>query len=174
MEQQLQHLHEDIFSAYTRLSTSVKWAQSQVRKHATSPKYCADVAFAMAELDKMIKDMGVQVRKTRELAEAAAIVVWMHSDDDGPIRTDHCTASPRLKLQPAMPKKDSPELAELFEWMGMPEESRSLVRVHWPSLCDAVTACIENGKPIPKCIKPEDMHNPSGVLQFYKKKEVTE
>jgi len=172
MEKRLQEVYEDTFTAYQRLVSATKWATAQVVSHGGDVEYCADVGFAMKEIDKLLHDIGVEVRKTLELAEMLACRVWLRSEGDEPIRTEYCTASPRLKMQPAVPKKDTPELAELLDWLGM-SKNHGAVRIHWPTLCDLVTQCVENGWPIPKCIDPSSLFEPEMKLTFLKKKDVT-
>lgn len=172
MEKRIQQLYEDMFLMYQRLVSATKWSQAQVMAHSADMEYCADMAFAMHEMDKLLKDIGIEVRKIREVAELVGGRAWMLGTDDAPIRTEHCTATVLCKMQPAMPKKDSPEMAELLDWLGVTKNAET-VRVHWPSLCDLVTKYVAEGWKLPACIKPEDMHNPSLSMQFHKKKDVS-
>lgn len=173
MEKRLQEAYEDAFTTYQRLVSATKWANGELVKHSGDPEYCVDVGFVMKELDKLLYDIGLEVRKTMSLAELLACRTWLQSTDDQPIRTEHCTASPRLKMQPATPPKDSPELAELLDWLGM-KQNHDAVRIHWPTLCDIVTKCVADSKPLPKCIDPESLHNPEMKLTFLKRKAVSE
>lgn len=172
MEKRIQQLYEDMFLMYQRLVSATKWAQSQVMAHNNDPEYCADMAFAMHEMDKLLRDIGVEVRKIREVSELVGGRTWMLGTDDSPIRTEHCTATVICKMQPASPPKGSPEMAELLTWLGI-TQNPEVVRLHWPSLCDLVTKLVAEGKKLPPCIKPEDMHNPSITMQFHKKKDVS-
>lgn len=172
MEKRIQQLYEDTFLMYQRLVSATKWAQAQVLAHSADTEYCADMAFSMYEMDKLVKDIGVEIRKIRELSELVGGRAWMLGVDDEPIRTEHCTATVKCKLQPAMPKKDSPEMAELMQWLGITQNAET-VRVHWPSLCDLVTKCVEEGKALPACVSGDNLHNPSITMQFHKKKDVS-
>ena len=173
MEDRLKHLYEDTFALYSNLHLTVQWAQKQCRDHMNDMEYCTDVAFTMYELNKLINDIGVEIRKTQELAETLVCRTWISQTNDEPIRTEHCTATPDLKLQPAVPKKGTPELAELLDWLGV-KENHDAVRIHWPTLCDIVTKRMTEGGSLPKCIDPSNMHNPSAKLRYYKKKGVSE
>lgn len=171
MEKRIQQMYEDTFLLYQRLVSMTKWAGGELPKHMTDPEYCVDIAFAMSELDKLFHDIGVEIRKVREIAELIGGRAWLQSPSEEPIRTDHCTATVKLKMQPATPPKDSPELAELLDWLGV-KQNHNAVRLHWPTLCDIVTKCVEESKPLPACIDPKTLHNPSITMQFHKRKGV--
>jgi hypothetical protein len=173
MEKSIQNLHEDVFTMYSTCAARLNWLEKQLRANAHNQEYCVDAAFALKELNKLVEDIGVEIRKRLELAESIVAYRWLIAESDEPIRTEYCTASVRIQLQPAMPPKDSAELAAMYDWLGI-EHNRDIVRIHWPSLCKLVTELVEQSKPLPPGITPENLHNPRGRLTFYKRKEVTE
>lgn len=173
MEKPIQDLYADVFTMYTQCAMELNRLEKQIRAQATNLNYCVDAAFALRELDKLIKDIGVEIRKRLDLAEQIVSFRWLIMDSDEPIRTDYCTASVRIQLQPALPPKDSPELAALYEWLGV-SQNQDVVKIHWPAFCKMVSARVEKSLPLPPGVTPETLHNPRGHLTFYKKKEVTE
>jgi hypothetical protein len=153
----------------------MNWVSEDVKAHALDLEHNADHAFALKEMDKLLKDIGVEVRRRLELAESVVGVTWMQGSDAEPVRTEHCTATVNLKMQPSVPKRGTPEYAAFMKWLGYGEGPHlDAIRLHWPTICDIVTKNVEEGKPLPPGITPETLHNPKATLTFYKRKEVVE
>lgn len=171
MKKYAQDMYADMLSMYMRLVQTMKKLEADMKADPSNMELCADAGFVCKEMDKLLKDIGVEVRRRLELAENLVGVAWLQQESGDPVRTEHCTASVDLKMQPKVPKKDTPEFVELMKWLGF-DHNLDVVRLHWPTFCDLATKRIEEGHSLPMGMTVEDLHHPKAVLRFHKRKEV--
>lgn len=127
----------------------------------------ADFALVLHEMEQQYDDLRKQARKVREAAEKLCCLLWLkNSDDGGPVRTEHVTATPRILQAVNIPKKETKEYAELMESLNVPPEvwQNDLVRVHWPGFVEHFTKLLEDGKQMPKGVNPNKRYQTFGLV----------
>ena len=133
-----------------------------------SPEAHADNAFALNECNKLVEDLGKELRKLLRLSEKLANMLSIQNGSIGPIRTEYVTASLRQKMAASIPPRDSAEYADLCAYLGLPPNNE-LMRLHYPTLVNIITQAIENGETLPNGVGEL---NPEFHLTLRKRKEV--
>lgn len=135
----------------------------------------ADMAFALKKISEIFDEIEKKTRNTYELAERLLCMMWAQNGDSDPIRTPYCTITPRIRMAAQIPKKGTPEYAELMKALGINEELQTsdAVRPHWPGLVDFVTELLTQGRPLPAGVDPHKTYPVYGVT-IRQRKGITE
>jgi hypothetical protein len=138
-------------------------------------KELADMAYALKRIEEMFCDIEKRTRNTYELTERLLCMLWAKSGDSDPIRTEHCTVTPRIRMAAQIPKKGTPEYEELMTSLGIVGEAASsdAVRPHWPGLVEYVTGLLAAGRQLPKGIDTSKTYPVYGVT-IRQRKGITE
>jgi len=157
MKQEMINLYKTTKTWYNQCYQELLKAQKQLQT-ARTPEEAADMAYALNELHKWCDDMRKEAKRAKEIADRVACLLWVQRDNGDNIKTDHCTATPIIKMQPKVPKLSSDPEAyyALMDYLGIPRTTsdQELVRVHWPSMVEYLTLLAEEGRPMPKGIDP--------------------
>jgi hypothetical protein len=135
----------------------------------------ADMAYSISQIMRMFDEIEKKTRNTYELAERLLCMLWAQQGDSDPIRTSHCTITPRIRMAAQIPKKGTPEYEELMSSLGIDTalQATDAVRPHWPGLVDYVTELLTNGRPLPRGVDPNKTYPVYGVT-IRPKKGITE
>jgi len=114
-----------------------------------------DSVYALKEAHNALSDMCKEIKRLYSLFERLACMGWSMKGDYEPIRTKHCTGSPDLKQTVVTPKAGTPEYEAFREHFGVPEGIP--FRPHWPSMLEAITEDVKNGRPLPPGCDPSKM-----------------
>lgn len=138
-------------------------------------KELADLAFALKKISELFDEMEKRTRNTYELAERLLCMMWAQVGDSDPIRTEHCTITPRIRMAAQIPKKGTPEYEELMKALGIGVELQKTdaVRPHWPGLVDYVTELLTSGRPLPPGVDASKTYPVYGVT-IRQRKGITE
>ena len=118
-----------------------------------------DACYEMKKSEEMLHDLEREIRYAREMMEKIVGLRWtleaVNSGGKGEtIRGKLANATPDIKESIGLPKRRTPEYAEVMAWLGLTTEGmRTLFRLHWPSFCDLITDRAAKGLPIPACLK---------------------
>ncbi len=122
----------------------------------------ADKVYALREISRLADDLRKESHSLMEVASKIACIIWTAHSDGDPIRTDLCTATPKIMQGAYIPKreKNPKEYYALMQYLGIPKEvsERETVRVHWPSFCELLTEKSEKGEPLPGGIDPNKLY----------------
>lgn len=107
----------------------------------------ADAAMALDQCNKLVEDLGKELRRAKYLAERITCLICLKTNNPGPVRTPYCTASLRPKMAANVPSRDTPEYKELCDYLGI--DPSAPVRLHYPTIVDMVSTAVEEGKAPP-------------------------
>lgn len=118
-----------------------------------------DTDFLLSRIEGLIEDVRKEIsRRRHELAKVAG-ARWLIQalDDKSPIRGRLTSASPDCKENPVLPHptKTPDEWKEVMEWLGITGEMAEFttMRLNWPDMAKYANEKIENGEPIPECLR---------------------
>ena len=107
-----------------------------------------DVGFYLRESSKMLDEARKEIdARLKLVSEQLSLSIIKAAQAGGGELTVHgtvasATADVGMEVNP--PPRDSPEHARLLEELGI-EDPNQATRLHWPSLCEAVTRREKNG-----------------------------
>jgi hypothetical protein len=136
----------------------------------------ADTAHALKRCQEMTDEIKKSVSHSFELTSKVICAKWAQENTDGePIRTAHCTCTPRIRFAAVLPKKGDDDYKVLMNHLGINETmvETDAVRPHWPGFTDYVTELLSQGKPTPPGIDPTKTY-PVYSVTILKKKGITE
>ena len=128
--------------------------------YALPPEELTDIGFLFREIGVTLDAARKEYTKQREIIEKqlclscvkAAIAAGF---DDAYMEKTYkgtlATCKPSIQMRPKVPKRGSPEYADLCRWAGLPEDeiSRGYVTFHFPTLTKLLTENAEKGLPNP-------------------------
>jgi len=150
---------------------------------ASAPKNqeeLADIAYALNECTALLKDLGKITNGGSETCQKIACALWSQAEQTQPIRTDHMTATPRIRYMATLPsrKKDPEGFAALMTHLGIPqylwdvpEGQPVAAQLNWPGMVELLTQQAEQGLPLPKGVDPSKTY-PVYALTIRGRKEV--
>lgn len=166
-----------MLEAFSKIHTQLGPVQDDHVKKTPNIQELADWAYALSECEKMLDRLRKDAKAAKEMAEKICCLLYTKLGEGGPIRTEHVTATPRVKFMASIPKQSTnPEaFARLMEHLGIPREmwEKDVVRPHWPGFTDFFTECLEAGKPLPPGIDPDKTY-PLYALTLRKRKDIEE
>lgn len=135
----------------------------------------ADIAYAARESASLADENRKAWQMLTEKAQRTACILWLQDMTNAgePIRTEHCTATPDVRVAVRVPsrKKDPERYARLMQWLGVPEalytapEGESpAVDLHYMGIVRTATDMLAEGKTLP----PELNMGNTGQLYFLK------
>ena len=137
----------------------------------------ADQVLAMKECQKLADDQAKDLQKVVELTERTLCLLWAQGTSGEPIRTEHTTVTPRVKMAVQLPKQrtDPEGYAAIMGYFGVNKLATEgeLLRAHWPSMVEHVSELLSAGKPLPPGIDPSRTY-PVYATTARKKKEVVD
>lgn len=140
----------------------------------------ADSAYALREIAKFADDTRKRCEKLKRLAEKMAVMISLTEGSADSIRTDHCTASIKMRTVVTVPNRNRnpAEYVKLMEWLGVPEHfwkgrPEPIVETYWPGLIEYLCEQLADGKPLPPGIDPNKTY-PEYSLVCTKRKGVAE
>jgi hypothetical protein len=137
----------------------------------------ADRAYALRDMHKYVDDLRKELDQTKSVCERIACLLWAKDSEGDPIRTDHCTASPKIKYMASLPSRtrDPEAYANLMGHLGIPDGllPEDVVRPHWPGFVNYMTRLAEEGLPLPEGIDVDKTY-PVYSLTIRGKKGVNE
>jgi hypothetical protein len=128
----------------------------------------ADLLLSLKKSSDLLDDARKEIDKVMRAVEAIFCKLAVTSNMTEPVRTDYCTATPKLKMVASIPSiKTEPEkYAQLMRYLKIPEHLWSTaggvngeyqsakVALHWPGICDLLTERARLGEPMPPGIDP--------------------
>lgn len=157
-------LYQAMRRAHQELTELRVELERDVRRGTDVMEEYADDAYATNEAWKLVDDMRKQLNALHGLAEKLGCALWSTQSVTGePIRTAHCTATPKPHISAHIPKQsEDPEgYAKLMQFLGVPDELWSrpsgaeTMRMHWPGMVEYLTERAEQGLPLPPGIDPQ-------------------
>lgn len=173
--------HEYIYSCVTSL---------RKRSENMTPEQLADVAYVLRETEKYLKDCEKETKYALEQAQRLACLKWLVNNTCGgePIRTQYCTAVPKMKTTANVPtiKNNPVAYHKLMDYLGIDvqlrdrgkeivdgvENSTEVVSVHWPGLQYLIERLTAAGYSLPDGLDLEQTYTTySLVIQSRRKLE---
>lgn len=179
MISQARTLFAAVDTAFTATVTALKPLESRVLgENGNQPiidvRELADTGYALKEAEKMLADLEKRVRKFRTAVEHRTCALWAKLGDPEPVRTDHVTASPDVKMGKSIPNKNrEPEkYAAFMRALGISDDAiaNDTVRPHYPSVIAYCTEKVLRGEPLPEGLTGDEY--PLYVMRYFPKKDV--
>lgn len=173
MKETSKQLMIQVKDAFTKLQAAMAAVEADVRAEQDIHEL-TDAALALRESFKFVHDLRADIMRTREVATRKACLMWArdarYANGDS-IKTDYCTATPDVRIVPAVPtmKKDPETFSMMMQHMGIDSslftdledgEGRATqaVKPHWPGMIAYVNRLMAEGKPLPPGFDPEATH----------------
>lgn len=151
---------------YYQTSYQEELTQLDILEHNLSElsvEELVDIGFSFRETADYLDGMRKEFAKRQELIAVEickrAIAEFTETGEDVSVyRGQLASAMPRVKKQPMLPKRGTPEYYELCRWLGVREDAieDELVTFHFVKMTEKLTELIEEGQ------KP-----PPGILNTY-------
>jgi len=145
-------------SCYTELST----IRDAVKNGKCSLEEIVNLVSVIREVSKLTNDLRKEADGVQNILENVACAVYIGRNIQGPIRASLATATPQVRLNVKLPNrnKNPEEYNALLNFFGVTitEYTNKAVRLHWPTICEAVSILAEQGKPTPPGLNPEDTY----------------
>jgi hypothetical protein len=163
----------DIHAALARLAEEAK--------RLTSLPELVDLIYALRKTSELADTARKEMNRIEELTIKQACLIWTTTDGN-PIRSDYVTGSPDIKMMASLPRrKSNPEgYAALMRYLGVPDElwdtsdeESEAVRPHFPGMVDLLSRAMQEGRPLPPGISPENTY-PLYKMRLVAKKGVDE
>lgn len=147
-------IHSEAMRLHNHVYLKLQELKEQHFKHLDLKAF-VDSIYALKEADRVLEDIGKEVRRLTGLLEKMTCVAWTQKGDYEPIRTGLCTGSPDSKPTVKTPKAGTPEYAEFCKHFGI--DPASPFRPHWPSMLAKISEDMAAGKPIPPGCDPNEI-----------------
>lgn len=125
---------------------------------AKTPEEATDIAYAMREMHKWCDDIRKEMMRLKEVGDRIACLYWVMNPTDESIRTDYCTAVPKIQQQAKVPKlhTDPDAYFALMDFLKVPHAvaKAEIVRPYWPAVVELLSTMAEEGRPLPPGIDP--------------------
>ena len=158
-------MHEQVYPVLNRLHEETKTAPA-------TQTSAVDLAYAMREISALADSVRKEAEKVNKLATKIACALWVKQESTDPIRTEYCTATPRIGAICALPtlKKDPEGYVKLCAFFGIDETEAKAdtFRPHWPTMVERLSDMLANGEPVPEGIDPQQTY-PDYKLTIRKK-----
>ena len=129
-------------------------------RYALPPEELTDIGFLFREIGTTLDAARKEYKKQGEtiellLCKNSVDAALQAGFEDSIARLTYkrvlASCKPDIQVQPKIPKRGSPEYAELCRWAGVPEEeiSKGYVTFHFPTLTKMLTENAEKGLPNP-------------------------
>jgi hypothetical protein len=158
-------MDQDATTLYQYNSEVHCWNYNQLYELEQRIRKCADLeeladyGYALKKVADMLDDTRKTANKASELAQQIQCHLQTSLGAIGPVRTQHCTATPDVKFQTPIPKKETDPEAyyAICELAGVSKDAadKEMVRPHWPGVTEMLTELAKAGKPFPAGINPE-------------------
>lgn len=121
----------------------------------------ADYGYALKKVADLVDDTRKVASRISEVAQRLQCGIQTAMHNIGPVRTAYCTATPDVKFQTSIPKRESdPEgYYAIMDLCGIPREVSDVeaVRAHWPGVTELLTQRMREGKPLPEGLNPDNV-----------------
>jgi len=170
-------VYKAVYTAHAEAYAKLKKMHDVVGS-CSDVKEQADFAYALRETAKLADDLRKMADATRSIAEKICCAVAVKDGITDPVRTEYCTATPRIKMSATLPNKrtDPERYAQLLEFFGMTDEAREMdvARINWNGFVDYVTRACEEGRPLPPGVDMEKTYPVYSLSPLRRKKGVLE
>ena len=132
----------------------------------------ADMVYVIRKIADMLEEMSSKAKGAYDLNARLLCLLWAQHGDHEPVRTDHCTVTPKIKMSASLPKKGTEEYKNLLKnYFKIPENLIEIdaVRPHWPGVTDLITELATRGASLPEGIDPSKTYHTYSVLIKAKK-----
>lgn len=122
----------------------------------------ADILVDIRDLAKFADSMRKEGEALQKLVAKifCARFINERAAEDTNVKGTKGTVTPDIKQSASLPKMstDPERYAEMMDYFGVPEEQRTLFRIHWPSFNVWLTKLIKQGLPAPPFIDEEKLY----------------
>lgn len=156
MNDKLMALYQKAHHAYQDLHPLIEEIRKEMETY--SMEDLADASAVMHRSGQWLNEMRKKIEGYKSFSDRLACLIFLtkidkHGRPVKSIKTKYCTATPRIKYVPKIPRKDrSPEeFAAFMKYLGVSDEAIEFesVRPHWPGVVDLCGFLAAEGKPSP-------------------------
>lgn len=154
MNEKLKALYVKAHKAYREIHPLVEEIRQELQNYSLEDM--ADTSAVFHRAAQWLDEMRKKMQGYKEYSDRLACLVFLSRvDKQGRplrnIKTEYCTATPRIKYVPKIPKKSSqPELyTEFMAHLGVTPEAIEFeaVRPHWPGVVEMASFRAAEGRP---------------------------
>ena len=129
----------------------------QIKSKQLSSEELCDFGFICRELEKLFDELRKEVKARKELCGNIIAYRLTQASLTDPslkmqVKGQFATGTPDVKMQAALPKKQSVEYYQITDFLGVPRDvaEKGVLKLDWKSVIEFCTKLINDGKPIPK------------------------
>ncbi len=165
----------DLYAACDAVHTAVTGLSKQLDvtlRTQPSLEEIADAGFALKKAEELLEDIRKNLTTRRQFWERVMCMGWMKRNTGEPIRTEHCTVSPKVSFAAVLPRRGSPEYADMLRDLGVSDEVRDkeLLKPATSGFMTEVSRRMEEGEDLPPWMTG---HREVYGATYLKRKEVT-
>lgn len=119
---------------------------------AMFPEIC-DLGFLFREFGDQAKDLSTTANVWEEKLSTVlclgCVAKTMQTGEEETIKGELASGTPKVEQQPKLPKRGTPEHAQLCNYYGIEPQNAYLFAPHFVAFSELLTKLAEEGKPIP-------------------------
>jgi len=157
--ERLNEIHKGTVRMYNTVYTALTEIIEKVKEKEFKDEELVDLGYLCREISKVCDDLRKEANAKMDLISKTLVYKYADNIVNDPasedtIRGKLATASPDVKNEPRIPKKGTPEFAELCRFFGISDEaiSSGAVTFHWKHLSNYITDCQKAGKNPPEAL----------------------
>lgn len=154
-------LHYHAYRLFEALVVAQAELEAELANGCIDVEGMAEVLCVYKKIEQWLKDARSQSEGLVRRLEQQCCFVWVKTTngEKPSIKTDFCTVTPSIRMQPKIPQRGTAEYATLLlSLMGTPDESieHDALRPHWPGLVELCGARATAGERSPAGIDPSE------------------
>jgi len=173
MVQKIKKLLDDSHNFYNLICGMMIEITDPIKQRKLKNEDLVDIGFFCREMENMFNELRKEVKARKELCGSiAAYNLTRDAVQDPTIRMaiegKYATGTPDVKMQAALPRKDSDEYFKFCKQLGVPEEiiRQGILKLDWDAVTNFCTERLADGLPIPDGLGKK---YPQYVMQYRRK-----
>lgn len=174
MKQCYKTYYAKVFSAFESIKESYIELLSDIQSEESTDEL-TDAAYVFNQAAALLHELQKNATATHEHLEKIVCARWVRESDGEPIRTEYCTATPKVGQCAKFPKKGEPDYVTFLTDLGVPADivGKDVLRPHWPGVVEHITSLAVTGRPMPKGLETDKVYSVFS-LTIKKKKGILE
>jgi len=148
---------EEVHLLYNLVYGFLSKNNEQLKSKKLSNGELCDFGFICRELENIFDELRKEVKARKELCGQIIAYRLIQAQLQDPsikmqVQGQFATGTPDVKMQAALPKKDTEEYYQVTDYFNIPREvaETGILRLDWKVCSEFLTRLMNEGKPIPK------------------------
>jgi len=157
MENKIKELLDESNNFYNLVVGTMIEVTEPMKERELSNEQLVDIGFFCREMETLFNELRKEVKARKDLCgQIVAYSKTKESISDPSIKMtvegQYAIGTPDVKMQAALPKKDSKEYLRFCKFLGDPEDvaEQGVLKLDWNSVTEFCTQLIAEGKPVPE------------------------